>query len=189
MTRAVGPAAASVFEEVFGLPAHPLMVHAAVVLVPALTLVAVGYALLPAVRERLEPLVIALAVGAPVAAGVARESGNAFRRRLVTNQALPPDLVEQLDHHRELGTMLLVFTLGLAAASIALVLLARSLRTGEPARSSSASRASLMAPLPGRLQATMAAVLSTSIIALGSATAWYAVQTGHSGSSMVWTGM
>ena len=42
-----------VFETFMGLPLHPLVIHAAVVLIPILVLVALGYALVPRLRDRI----------------------------------------------------------------------------------------------------------------------------------------
>ena len=41
------------FEEFTGIPMHPLLVHAAVVFIPLLGLVAVGYAFVPTIRPHL----------------------------------------------------------------------------------------------------------------------------------------
>lgn len=184
------------FEEVFGLPAHPLLVHAAVVVVPVLTLAAVAYALLPSVRDRLEPLVLGLAVTGPLAVAVARESGEAFRRRLTSKRALPPELTDQLDTHAQLSRTLLLFTLALAAATIAFVLLARSSsHTARPrVPPPTPSTRSMASPArPGvnfrRAHTATARFLAITITALGCATAWYVAHTGHSGASMVWNGL
>jgi hypothetical protein len=165
-----------VFEEVLGLPAHPLVVHAAVVLVPAFTVVAVGYALLPRVRGRTEAVLVVLAAAAPLAVGLARESGEAFRRRLTARGALPSELAERVDTHAELSRTLLLLTLALTAVTVGLVVLERSGgHVGDPARS----------PFQ---HSAVARLLAVVIGVLAAATTWYAVQTGHSGASMVWEG-
>ncbi|MGH3648434.1 MAG: DUF2231 domain-containing protein, partial [Micromonosporaceae bacterium] len=65
------------FEEILGLPAHPLLVHAAVVLVPMLVLVGVGYGLIPPLRRKLDLVLVGLALVAPGDVYLARESGQA----------------------------------------------------------------------------------------------------------------
>ncbi|HEX2356851.1 MAG TPA: hypothetical protein VHI50_10380, partial [Micromonosporaceae bacterium] len=64
------------FEEILGVPAHPLLVHAAVVFVPLLIAAALAYALVPALRGRVGWAVALLAVAAPLAAWFATLSGN-----------------------------------------------------------------------------------------------------------------
>lgn len=63
------------FKEILGLPAHVLVVHAVVVLVPLLALLSAAYVALPRFRARLDWAVAILAVVAPVSAFVAVESG------------------------------------------------------------------------------------------------------------------
>ena len=50
------------FEEIGGLPLHPLVLHAAVVFVPLQVLLALGYALLPALRRATLWAVVAVSV-------------------------------------------------------------------------------------------------------------------------------
>ncbi|MQA26219.1 MAG: hypothetical protein GEU94_12290 [Micromonosporaceae bacterium] len=114
------------FEEILGLPTHPLWVHAPVVLVPSLIVVAVGYALLPFARNRVDWALAGLAVAAPLTVAVARESGEAFRRRLAERGALAPGLAEQLDAHAAYARTLLLLPLALAATSFGLMQVERS---------------------------------------------------------------
>lgn len=74
------PCIAIVPEEVFGLPAHPLLVHAAVVLVPlaAITLMATGWK--DAWRRVYLGPITMLAVGGAVFAFLAKESGEPLQR-------------------------------------------------------------------------------------------------------------
>lgn len=156
------------FEEILGLPAHPLWAHAPVVLVPSLIVVAVGYALLPFARTRVEWALAGLAVAAPLTVAVARESGEAFRRRLAERGALAPSLAEQLDAHAAHARALLLLTLALAAASFGLMQVERSQRAG------------------GRFPVAVTALLTTALLGLAGVTGWWLFQTGHTGASMVW---
>lgn len=82
-------------ETLFGLPAHPLVVHAAVVLVP---LAAVGIAVTafwPAARSRLAWAVVVVAALGAVATFLAGESGGELEERVRETE-----LVEE---HAELG--------------------------------------------------------------------------------------
>ncbi len=70
------------FDTVFGLPTHALVVHAVVVLVPVAAIGGVLVALLPRLRQRFGPLVAVLAVAAIPAVFVATQSGERLERRL-----------------------------------------------------------------------------------------------------------
>ncbi len=69
------------FEEIAGLPMHPLAVHAAVVFVPLLALAALAYGLVPKLRRKVGWVAVLLALVAPASAVVARLSGDAFLQR------------------------------------------------------------------------------------------------------------
>lgn len=165
------------FDEVLDLPAHPLLVHAAVVLVPALILVAVGYILLPVFRRRAEPVLLVLAVAAPLAVAIARESGEAFRRRLASRDALMLELAQRIDAHASFGQTMLVFTLMLGAASLGSIWVHRA---GGAAGGADAP--------PRRLRALAGLVLALMVSVLAGTAGWYAFQAGHTGSTMVWEG-
>ena len=90
--------------EINGLPLHPLVVHAAVVLTPIAALVAIAY-VVPAWRDRCRwPLLVAtvLAVGAVVAAYL---TGTHFRS--VNDFMNQPPLAEQIDKHQSYAQQLL----------------------------------------------------------------------------------
>jgi hypothetical protein len=114
------------FEEIAGLPAHPLFVHAAVVSVPVLALLAALHALVPVARERAEAPLIALAVAAPLSVAIARESGAALQRRLIDTGATPPSMLSEIQAHADRSGTLLLLTLALSVASAASVTLYRA---------------------------------------------------------------
>jgi hypothetical protein len=68
--------------EILGLPLHPLVVHAVVVLVPLVTLGTVAATLSRTWFERLRVVLAGLAVGAAVAGVVARASGETLLSRV-----------------------------------------------------------------------------------------------------------
>lgn len=81
--------------ELFGLPAHPFVVHAAVVLVP---LAAIGVAVIafwPSARARLGVAVVVIAALGTVFAYLAMESGGYLEERV--------DETEQVEEHAKLG--------------------------------------------------------------------------------------
>lgn len=95
----------------FGLPLHPLIVHAVVVLVP---LLAVGMTLAAISRtwaERLRLVLAVLAPAAAVSALVARSSGQSLLARVPGSP--------EVARHADVSDALPVFLLGVAAVVIA----------------------------------------------------------------------
>lgn len=85
-------------ESLFGLPAHPLIVHAAVVLVPLAALGTIAIAVWPAARRRLGWIVVAFALGGFITAWMAKESGEPLEEKVEESQLL--------EDHAELGEAL-----------------------------------------------------------------------------------
>jgi len=110
-------------DTVFGLPAHPLLVHGAVVLVPLAALGSIAVAFVPFLRRRLGWLVAAAAFGAMAMIPFVTGSGEAFEERVEET-----DLVER---HTELGDGLLPWVIGLFV-SILLVMVLDHLDTRGP---------------------------------------------------------
>jgi uncharacterized membrane protein len=156
------------FEEIAGLPAHPLLVHAAVVFIPLLAVVGVVYALVPKVRARIGWAAVLLAVGAPLAALVARQSGQELEKRLVAAN-YGQEILAQVDDHQGYGDLTLWFSLGLGAATLLLVF----------ATSSRARRA----------PSWLAWALSAVVIVLAGFTGYYVYKTGDTGANAVWSGV
>lgn len=148
------------FEEVAGLPLHPLAVHVAVVLVPLLVLAALGYALVPKIRAHLEWVAVVLAVLGPVSAVVARQSGNAFAQR----RGLP--IEGALADHQDLGQVTVLTALGLGAVTLALVWFRRR---GD-----------------SRLRTWAVGMLTVLVVITAAAAGVSVVLSGDSGARMVW---
>jgi len=110
-----------VFEELAGLPAHPLLVHAAVVFVPLLGVLAAGYALVPLVRPHIRWVLGLLALAAPVTALLAKLSGDEFFARLAANDEITPDFYPTIEAHQDLGNLTLYTSIPLAVLTLALV--------------------------------------------------------------------
>ncbi|MCP3783464.1 hypothetical protein NLX85_08820 [Micromonospora sp. A3M-1-15] len=107
-------------DTVNGLPVHPLVVHAVVVLLPLAALGVVALAVRPSWRGRFGVLVVLIAALAAAAVPLATESGEGLERR-----------VGDPGRHAELGDTLIWFALPLLVAAVALVWLHR--RSGRPA--------------------------------------------------------
>ncbi len=71
-----------------GIPLHPLIVHAAVVLVPLAALFAILYAVLPARRWQTRTPAAVLAVGAALAVQLASMTGDQLKEQLHGNAVL-----------------------------------------------------------------------------------------------------
>ena len=104
-------------ESVFGLPVHPLAVHATVVLVPLAALALLAHALVPAARRRLGVVTPVLAVVALVLVPISTQSGENLEHRLPES-----DLVER---HAELADGMLPWALALAVVAVGVYLLDR----------------------------------------------------------------
>ena len=170
------------FEEFLGIPMHPLVVHAAVVFVPLQVVAALAYALVPFVRRHVAWLVVSLAVAAPLAAWLAKLSGDAFRRRLTRNGTAGADLLRKIDQHSSYGdaTLYASAVLGVLMILLVWVQVSRSRRAVAGGDSAGGSRPASM---------VTAAVLTVAVLAMGLATGYYVFRTGDSGAHMVWTGL
>ncbi|SCL18366.1 DUF2231 domain-containing protein [Micromonospora inyonensis] len=158
------------FETVAGLPVHVLVVHAVVVFVPLLALLAVAYGVLPRWRDRLGWAVGVLAVVTPVVAWVATESGEAFENML-RDGGYPPEILSQVETHSGYGDLLFRATLGLAVAAVALLLV-----TSGRARARS-------------LPSWLPVVLTVVVVALAVLAMAYVYLTGETGARAVWDGV
>lgn len=147
-------------EELFGLPAHPLVVHAAVVLLPLAALLTVICAAVPRARRWYAPVAVGLALVAVVAVGLAQGSGEALEERV--------DETELVEEHTEKGEQVLpwaIAVLATAAAVTAIPVLTRR-RPSIPSRT-----------------VTAAAVAISLIAGVG---ATWTVDVGHSGAKATW---
>lgn len=157
------------FREIVGLPLHALVVHAVVVFVPLLALLAVAYGVLPPCRSRVGWAVAALAVVTPVVTWVATEAGEELER-VLREKGYPPQILDQVLEHADHGNNLLWFTVGLAVAAILLLLVTRA-----------AGR------LPW-LPSWAAVPLTVVVVVLAAAALYFVVVTGDSGARIVWGG-
>ncbi|MGC4880411.1 DUF2231 domain-containing protein [Micromonospora sp. DT43] len=159
------------FEEFMGIPAHPLVLHAAVVFVPLLALLTIAYALVPLVRPHTRWVLGLLAVGAPLCALLAKFSGDAFFERMRSANRVTPEFLPKLEAHQHFGDLTLYAAIGLAVVALALVWFV-------PPRPAEGVR-------PARALTVALQVLS--LVAAGIAV-YYVVRTGDSGAKAVWEG-
>jgi len=145
-------------DELFGLPAHPLLVHFPVVAIPALTILAVVAAIRPSFRQRFGiPIVLFGAVTA-IATFLAAQSGEAILEDW-SNKALA-------ETHKSLGETLRILVLGLVTLLSVSVILGR--REGIPEKDP-------------RVLFTNLGVLVLAILS-----AIWTIRTGHEGAKLTW---
>jgi hypothetical protein len=100
------------FDTIFGLPMHVLLVHATVISLPAAALATIAVVARPAWRARFAPWVAVLNVAMLALTFVTVRSGLAFFNRL--------DQIEVARRHRDLGNILLWIVVAFAVASVVL---------------------------------------------------------------------
>ncbi|WP_345414525.1 DUF2231 domain-containing protein [Pseudonocardia xishanensis] len=169
-----------------GLPLHPLVVHAVVVLVPAAVLGALAVALWPAARRRWGWPVLVLTALAAVSVPIATSTGEGLEHQLPRTAALAA--------HAELGDQLLVFVGPLLVTVLGLVLVERWRRAPAgalapaahgPARADGPGTA--RAPRVGAPAARVSlAVLAVLTVLLAGAAAVQVVRIGDSGARAAW---
>ena len=96
--------------EINGLPLHPLVVHAVVVMVPLAAVTGLAYALVPRWRWLLRWPLVALAVISAGACLVAVAAGNSLLESR-------PELESLVETHRERGSLLRTWSLGFVVAA------------------------------------------------------------------------
>jgi len=145
--------------EIDGIPLHPLVVHAAVVLTPLAALLALA-SLLPRWRDRLRWPLLAAALVAGGSVVLAYLSGTDFRdsERFSTASGA---FADKLATHEDLGTYLLWWTVAFAAVAVV---------------------TALVHPGRGWLRWVLGALLALTALAV----LVVVVVTGHSGADAVW---
>ena len=157
----------ALLDSLFGLPAHPLVVHLAVVLIPLAAVGTLVIAFWGAARRRIGWIIVALAFVAFVGCFLAKESGEALQESVRHTEAVDAH-VEMAD-----GGTVAGFAVFVGAAGIMVVDLIVGRRT---ARKQSA--------LPLQKQAPMiVGVLAVLLALFGSIRI---IQIGHSGAKATW---
>lgn len=171
------------FDRLFGLPAHPLLVHAAVVFLPLLAAGGVAYALAPFTRRHIRWPVIFLAIAAPGAVFAAKLSGDSLAKHENLTSA---EIQGSISGHADFGdvTMWLAIALGLVVLALTFAIPVRSARAsrhGDPDDTPTAS---------GRAAPALALQVAFGVVTVGlaGASVYYVFKTGDSGAKMVWSG-
>jgi hypothetical protein len=147
--------------ELFGIPAQPLIVHAAVVLLPLAALGTIINAGFPKARQHYALLVLGVAMVATTAVWLAEGSGESLEERV--------DETHLVEEHSETAGRVLPWAIALTCAAAA-VTIAVPLRRRYP-------------QLDAR-SATAVLVLAASVTGIGAT--WTVVEVGHSGAKATW---
>ncbi|MFI9812353.1 DUF2231 domain-containing protein [Saccharothrix variisporea] len=158
---------------ILGLPAHPLLVHAVVVLLPLSAVTAAALAVVPRWRQRYAWPLLALTVLGVGAVFPAQKAGEQLAARMANTQD------QLIQAHTELGNDLLPFALGFFVVVVALLVAGR---LADRERTAAADDTSV--PKTWRRISVVVAVL---VIAAGTAATVQTIRIGHSGSAAVWT--
>ncbi len=161
LSEGSGEGSGGPFDLINGIPVHPLVVHAAVVLVPLTALGLIVMAIWPRFSARYGWLVVASGVIATVSSFAAKESGEVLEGRVG----------EPGYDHAELGDLMPIFAAVLLVAVVVLWLIDRS----APAEG----------PAPRRGLRITVAVVGV-VIALGNL--FWVYRVGDSGAKSVWSG-
>jgi hypothetical protein len=162
-------------DSAFGLPAHPLLLHVPVVLVP---LLAIGL-LVSAARPDFF-LRNAIGIGALTIASLASTiltvgAGDSFREKLITGGEVRGDELHRLSEHAESGETLRIVVILLAAV----VLFAVGLSQAHPG-----SRLNRLAGLASSRQVWIGLRV---LFAIGAVVAtFFVIRTGHLGAELTW---
>lgn len=157
-----------------GLPLHPLLVHAVVVLLPLSAVGAVVIAARPPWRRRFGPVVAALTVLAVALVPITQETGDQLKHKLGENPLI--------ERHEELADTLLPYAIVFGVLVLALVVIGRL--TDRKARNSDSATTPRRGGWTGLLVAVAVLTVLSSV-----ATTARVVQVGHSGSTAVWNGV
>ena len=161
------------FERISGLPAHALLLHAAVVFIPLLVLAALAFGLVPGLRGRVWWAAALLAVIAPVAAFAAKESGEALEG-ILRAKGYSAEILAQVATHADYGGLTFWLTVALGLLVLVHVYLAGSFPR---------------VPAPAGVPAAVSLVLGLVTAVVAVITAYYVYKTGDSGAKAVWTGV
>jgi len=146
-------------DDVLGIPLHPLVVHAVVVLMPLAALGTIAIALVPRLRDVYGWLVLAASTIVLVTVPVATQSG----KRLRDSLNLGGPVAEKVHTHQQFGERMIYAAAGLWVVLVVMLWLHRTRRRD------------------GIMTAVSALAIIAALAALG-----LVVLTGHSGSNAVW---
>ncbi len=159
-----------------GLPAHVLLVHAVVVLVPLSAILVILCSLWPAARRRLSLFTFVLSALALISVPLATGAGEWLQHR-VQRTTLVRD-------HTQLGDTMLPWAIGIAV--VALIIAGLEFRESRLAVSGPAGAAAVdRPPLPGGRAVPIVVAVLALVVGVGSIITVYAI--GESGARASWS--
>jgi uncharacterized membrane protein len=171
-----------VLDQIGGIPAHPLLVHAPLVLISLTLVLGLVYVVVPPLRPRIDWALVLLAAAGPVSALLATASGERLAERLGGSAAI--------SRHEGLGELTRNFSAVLLVAVLLLVAVDRlRVRRGRRQRALAEGDDPGTAPprAGGGVWTVFSVVLSVVLVAAGAVTGTYLVLTGDTGAHMVWS--
>ncbi len=151
-------------DQLFGLPAHPLVVHAAVVMLPLAALLTMIVAIWPRARKWWGPIALFLALTATFAVALAQQSGEELEDSV--------DRTELVSDHTSKGETVLPWAIAVTVMAAAVTAIGPISRRYPDAR------------LTGRV-GHVALVVVTSVVAIGAT--YVVIDVGHSGAKATWS--
>ena len=148
-----------ILDTVAGLPMHPLVVHAAVVLVPLAAVGLILMAVRPAFSRRFGVLIVIVAGAGALASIAAKLSGEELAERIGTPKV-----------HAELGDVMPLIALGLFVLGLVFWLVDRGIPGNKPR--------------PGWLVVYAILLVLASAFAI-----YWTIRVGHSGAEVTWSGV
>ena len=158
--------------KIFGLPAHPLLVHAPVLLIPLCAVGAIWIAVSPTWRHRIGWIVVVLSGVAVVASQLAAGSGETLQEALGKE-------TELVETHAELGETFVWFALAFFLAVLALMV-------WDTMQRRKAAAAGEEPDLHHLGRAGAAIVLGILVVVTAVGATYRVYQVGHSGAKSVW---
>lgn len=170
-----------------GIPAHPLVVHAVVVLLPLAALGGLAIAVLPSWRRRFGLALLVLAAVGIGSVPVATRTGGQLKEATSVQG-------EVIDRHQDLGESVLLYGLAFGVAMLLLVIAGRLADRERTAAGAAGTDAQIEASdqtsgAPARVTRTwqrIAVVASVLVVVTSVAVTVQVVRTGHSGSASHW---
>ncbi len=145
-------------DELFGLPAHPLLVHFPVVAIPTLALLGIALSVSPSFRERFGLPTLGLGIVTFISTLLATNSGEAIKEDFFNK--------ELIETHESLAETLRLFVLVLTISIVALVFTKKKL------------------DMDDKHPAVL--VSSLLVLAFSVLSAIWVIRTGHEGARLTW---